>query len=410
MHRANADVRDLRGARQTQGVRQHFRHVFGLQQQLRFVVAAVLGKRFSMRGVAMRPGNMLSTRMPSAVEFIAQAVGNQEFSLKVRHKQFQVVPSGFTLRRNIGVSFPFLLAVPGILREFVSLRPLVAVAQPFQRVARCLCYDARMRYGSQALRFSVVLLLSAEAVAGQQQPKPKDLPEAPVPKQEQVFHKHDNAFRTTVEVLGRRSIFFPDLATSPGPLDTKQKLELFAGKSIAPSRWLASGIGAGVGQARDSLPDYGQGVSGYGKRFGSSMASGVSSEFFTFLFASGLHRDPRYFVSLRGGPWRRIRYGVSRLVVTRTDAGTEGANWPGMLAPLFAESLANSYLPVKEQTAGRTFRRYGVRLGFTAVANVSKEYWPTIFRNLRIAKIAPSLNANSSTAPSRPPGAQHFLP
>ena len=268
-----------------------------------------------------------------------------------------------------------------------------------------------MRYGSRALRFGVILLLSVEAVGAQQEPKPKDLPETPMPKQEQALHKHDNPLRTTVEVLGRRSFFFPDLAASPGPLDTRQKLELFADKAVSPSRILSSAVGAGIGQARDSLPDYGQGMSGYGKRLGSSVATGTSTEFFgTFLFASLLRRDPRYFVSLHGSPLRRVGYGVSRLVVTRTDTGTEGANWPGMLGPLFAESLANSYLPVKEQTAGRTFRRYGVRLGITAGANVLKEYWPTIFRSLRIAKLAPGLNPSSPPGLPRPITPQHFLP
>ena len=268
-----------------------------------------------------------------------------------------------------------------------------------------------MRYGSRALRLAVILLLSSETLAAQQEPKPTELPEAPAPKPEPAPHKRDNAFRTTVEVLGRRSVFFPDLAASPGPLDTKQKLELFAGKSIAPSRLITSGIGAGIGQARDSFPGYGQGMSGYGNRLGSSMATGVSTEFFsTFLFASMLRRDPRYFVSLRGGPWRRIGYGVSRLVVSRTDLGTEGVNWPQRFGPLFAESLANSYLPVKEQTAGRTFRRYGIRLGFSAGTNILKEYWPTIFRNLRIAKIAPGLNPNPSPAVPRPHATLHFLP
>jgi len=246
------------------------------------------------------------------------------------------------------------------------------------------------------------MLVVAEIVAAQQDPKLKDLPEAPRPKQEQAPPKHGNPLGATVGILGRRSIFFPDLATSPGPLRSKQKLELFADKSIAPSRFLTSALGAGIGQARDSLPGYGEGASGYGKRFGSSMATGASTEFFgTFLFSSLLHRDPRYFVSLRGGAWRRMGYGVSRLVVARTDGGNQGGNWPGMLGPNFAESLANSYLPVKEQTAGRTFRRYGVRLCFTAGTNVLKEYWPSIFRSLRIQKFAPGLRPDS-TPPSQP--------
>jgi hypothetical protein len=253
-----------------------------------------------------------------------------------------------------------------------------------------------MHCRSWALGLGSILFLAAQAVAAQQQPE--DLPESPASKQV-PSHKHDSALQATFQTLSRRSIFFPDLAASPGPLSSKQKLELFAGKSLAPSRFLSSALSSGVSQARNSLSDYGQGMAGYGNRFGSSMASGASTEFFsTFLFASLFRRDPRYFVSLRDGPWRRVGYGVSRLVVARTDAGREGLNWPGILGPLFAEGLANSYLPAAQQTAGDTFSRYGMRLGFTAGANIVKEYWPTIFRSLRIAKIAPGLSPESPSA------------
>ena len=266
-----------------------------------------------------------------------------------------------------------------------------------------------MHSSSWALRLGSILLFAAEGIAAQQQPKPKDLPEAPAPRVAEPSHQHDSALQATFEILGRRSIFFPDLAASPGPLSSKQKLELFAGKRVAPSRFLSSALSSGVSQARNSLPEYGQGMAGYGKRFGSSMATGASTEFFgTFLFASLFRRDPRYFVSLRGGPWHRIGYAVSRLVVARTDRGREGANWSGILGPLFAEGLANSYLPVSEQSAGETFRRYGLRLGFTASSNIVKEYWPTIFRSLRMAKIAPGLGPDSSPPGPRPLAAPCF--
>jgi len=86
-------------------------------------------------------------------------------------------------------------------------------------------------------------------------------------------------------------------------------------------------------------------------------------------------------------------------VVTRTDDGGLGANWPGMIAPLMAEGLANTYLPVKEQTAGRTFQRYGLRIGLNTASNLLREYWPSIFRSLGISKIIPA--SNSSPAPPR---------
>ena len=245
-----------------------------------------------------------------------------------------------------------------------------------------------------ALRLVVLLMSVAAPAAAQQEPKP-DLPDAPTPKQANAPRQRQNPINTTIEVLERRSIFFPEIATSPGPLSVKQKFELFAGESVAPSRFLRSAAGAGVSQARNSLDGYGQGMGGYGKRFCFSMATAASSNFFgTFLISSMLHRDPRYFVTLHGGPGHRIGYALSRIVVSRTDEGKNAANWAGMIAPLLAEGLANSYLPVKEQTAGRTFQRYGIRIGLNTAGNALREYWPTIFRSLRITKIAPAPNPN----------------
>lgn len=258
--------------------------------------------------------------------------------------------------------------------------------------------------GISAPGLIAILLAFVETGTAQQESKPKELPDAPAAKQENAPPKHENPLNETIEILGRRSIFFPDLATSPKPLTGKQKFELSADESIAPSRLVSSALGAAIGQAADSLPGYGQGMSGYGKRFGSSMASAASDHFFeTFLLPALLHRDPRYFVSLRGGAGYRIKYALSRTVVTRTDDGKSAANWPGILGPLLAESLANSYLPEKEQTAGRTFRRYGFRVGLNTASKVVREYWPTIFRSLRISKIAPGATPDPGPATPRAP-------
>src|SRR6266705_1526374 len=252
-----------------------------------------------------------------------------------------------------------------------------------------------MRHGSSAVRLMALLVGVAATASAQERPKPQDLPDAPVAKQQSTPQEHENRVQTTIEVLQRRSIFFPDIATSAGPLSVKQKFELFADESVAPSRFLSSAAGAGISQARNSLDGYGQGMGGYGKRFGSSMATVASTNFFgTFVISSALHRDPRYFVTLHGGAGHRIGYALSRIVVSRKDDGRDAANWPGILGPLLAESLASSYLPVKEQTAGRTLQRYGIRIGLNTASNALREYWPTIFRNLRITRIAPGLKSD----------------
>jgi hypothetical protein len=41
---------------------------------------------------------------------------------------------------------------------------------------------------------------------------------------------------------------------------------------------------AGISQAEDEFPEYGQGASGFGKRYGATLADEVSSSFFTDEF------------------------------------------------------------------------------------------------------------------------------
>jgi hypothetical protein len=252
-----------------------------------------------------------------------------------------------------------------------------------------------MRHGSTLLRLMVLCLTGVATAEAQQDPKPQNLPDGPTAKPQVEAPKRQNPFNATVGVLTKKSIFFPNMATSVGALSTKQKFELFADESVAPSRFLSSAAGAGIGQAQNSLAGYGQGAEGYGKRFASSMATAASTNFFgTFVIAGVSHRDPRYFVTLHPGVRYRIGYALSRIVVSRTDDGRNAANWPGMLGPLLAESLANSYLPVKEQTAGRTFQRYGIRIGLNTASNALRQYWPTIFRRLGVTKIAPGLGSD----------------
>jgi hypothetical protein len=261
----------------------------------------------------------------------------------------------------------------------------------------------------------VVALVTLGATGAQEEAKRANLPDAPAAKQNGTAprQKPENGrLKTTLEILGKRSLFFPDLATDKGPLSSGKKLELAVDETIAPSRFLASAFTASISQARNTLPGYGQEWGGYGKRFGSSMASSASSHLFgTFLLPAMLRQDPRYFVKLRGGAGQRVTYAFRRVLVTRTDDGGEAFNWSGLIGSLFAESLANSYLPDGERTAGKTFTRFGIRMGFSAASNVVKEYWPTIFKSLRMSKLVPSEQSDPGTvtppSPTVPPRKPH---
>src|SRR2546427_10834932 len=131
-----------------------------------------------------------------------------------------------------------------------------------------------MRHSSSALRLIAVLVTMAATTTEQLAPKHQDLPDAPVAKQENAPQKRQNRFNTTIEVLERRSIFFPSIPTSRGALSSKQKFGLFSDASVAPSRFLSSAPGTGSSQARNSLGGDGRGMGCYRERFRPSRASG----------------------------------------------------------------------------------------------------------------------------------------
>jgi len=209
------------------------------------------------------------------------------------------------------------------------------------------------------------------------------LPDSPQAKQQPAVSAPEQGAGKFIGYMTKRSLFFPDIAVSPHPLSVGGKFELFANESISPETILVSAFGAGFEQWRDTPPGYKQGAEGYGKRFGASMATNASSSFFgTFLGASVLHQDPRFFPQGHPTFWGSVAYSARRLFVTRSDSGNNVFNASGLIGPLGGEALANTYLPRTEQTGAKTGERYGFDLAWKFAGNMFKNYWPTIFHDM----------------------------
>src|SRR5258707_1863019 len=201
------------------------------------------------------------------------------------------------------------------------------------------------------------------------------------------------------------SIFFPDIATSPGPLTTGGKFKLFVNQSISPPYILESAFSAAFDQARNVPKGYGQGWAGYGSRFGADMARSSSSSFFgTFLFASLLHQDPRFFPESKPSFWGSLKYSTQRVLITRNESGRDAFNTSGLLGPLASEALANVYLPSSEQTVGKTLTRFASDLAWRVGGNMFKNYWPTFFRTMGLNKlrVIPDPGKSSGLEQARP--------
>jgi hypothetical protein len=232
--------------------------------------------------------------------------------------------------------------------------------------------------------FGVIGFASITAAFAQETPKPQtqtgtsSASQAPAPS--------NIPGKGFYSLLQKKSLFFPNIATSTKRLSTGGKFKLFVDNSISLSAISWSALTSGISQAENSPTGFGQGWDAYAKRFGSSMGSQASSEFFgTFVLASALHEDPRFYPEANPSFGHAVRYSVQRVFVTRNDDRRDVANWSGLAGPLMAEGLANVYWPDRNRTVGDTFLRYGLDLATRAGGNLFREYWPVFSGKIHLA-------------------------
>ncbi len=241
-------------------------------------------------------------------------------------------------------------------------------------------------HGALAQKSETPSLPDAPGLAGQsaqtQEPAATPVTANPIQGSVQVFR-----------LLERKSLVFPDLATSQGPLTDWEKFKLAANNSISLSTIGGVAVGALYNQAVDSPSGYGQGAEGYGKRFGAGMARSASENLFgTFLLASLLHQDPRFYVRRNLSFTQSVKYSAKRIVFTSSDSGEKEINYSGLIGPLMSEGLANAYYPDENRTIGSTMTRYASDLGWRFGGNLLRQYWPSINRRLRLVPETSSTN------------------
>jgi hypothetical protein len=191
--------------------------------------------------------------------------------------------------------------------------------------------------------------------------------------------------------LQSKSIVFPDIALSSERLSPGQKFQLFVDNSVALDTITYAILGSAIGQADDSPTGFGEGGDAYAKRFGSSMARQASSEFFgTFILASALHEDPRFYAEIHPTFFHAVKYSFQHVFIMRSDDGRDVVAWSKLGGPLLAEGLANAYWPDRNRTVGDTLFRYGLDLAAKAGGNMLREYFPVFYAKVRHARPSPA--------------------
>jgi len=207
-----------------------------------------------------------------------------------------------------------------------------------------------------------------------QQTPPPDAPQAKKPDDGKSGTSKDRIFWALPNFLTLED------ADKVPPLTTGQKFKVVAQGVFDPSEFLLVGVVAGLGQASDSNPSYGQGFQGYAKRYGTAYGDTAIENFMVgAIFPSIFRQDPRYFQSGHGGFWHRTGHAVSRVFVTRTDAGGQQFNYSELGGALTAAAISNyTYHPHSDRGFGNVAKTAGTQIGFDVGTYMLKEFWPDI--------------------------------
>ncbi len=137
---------------------------------------------------------------------------------------------------------------------------------------------------------------------------------------------------------------------------------------------------AGLEQASDNIPEYGQGFEGYGKRYITAYADNAVEDFMAdAILPSLLRQDPRYYQLGHGGFARRMFHAFSRLFITRTDSGTEQFNYSEVLGAGIAAAISDyGYHPASDQSVGNVAGVWGTQMGWDLTTYMLKEFWPDL--------------------------------
>jgi len=192
-------------------------------------------------------------------------------------------------------------------------------------------------------------------------------------------------------VLGVFPNYYVSYEPNPAPMAARQKFQLAWKMSIDPITWAMTAALAGGEQATNTFAGYGQGMQGYGKRFGANYADGFDDTMIGGAILPSLFRqDPRYFYKGTGSVPSRAMYAIANSVICKGDNGRWQPNYSSILGGLAAGSISNLYYPATD--------RSGLDVTFTnALIGTAEGAMQNLFQEFVVRRLTPRLPRYPST-------------
>jgi hypothetical protein len=201
--------------------------------------------------------------------------------------------------------------------------------------------------------------------------------------------KHDQAeeqlkAQEKQRVMGVMATFNTTTNQNAIPLSPGQKFQLFFKSATDPWPFGLTAVVAGIGQADDSNPTWGQGMKGYATRFGAAYSDYFLGNFFgNAVLPSIWHEDPRYYQKGTGSVTSRFLWAAGSTGWCKRDNGKWGPNYANVIGNLTGAAIARVYYPASERTVGNTITD-GLTVSAEGIVGAEViEFWPDMVRHYK---------------------------
>ncbi len=177
-------------------------------------------------------------------------------------------------------------------------------------------------------------------------------------------------------VLGVFPNFYSSYDWNAPPMLPRQKFALAFRSMIDPMTFVGAGMIAGVEQAKDTFPGYGQGSVGYARRYGAAYANSFAGRMLGgAVFPSLFHQDPRYFYKGSGSVFSRAFYAISTALITKADNGNWQPNYSHVLGNFTAGAISNLYYPASSRGLSLTLINGALETAGDAATDFMREFF-----------------------------------
>ncbi|MGI4829895.1 MAG: carboxypeptidase-like regulatory domain-containing protein [Janthinobacterium lividum] len=195
-----------------------------------------------------------------------------------------------------------------------------------------------------------------------------------VMSQEQIANEELKE-ETRQRVLGLLPNFYTSYVWNAAPLTARQKYRLGFRTVIDPWVFVRTGITAGIQQANNTYPEYGNDGASYVKRYFAAYGDAVTGRIIgSAILPSIFHQDPRYFYRGTGGVPRRVLHALVSSVAARTDGGRVEPNYSTTLGNFTAGYLSRTWHPGSENGISLAVDNMLIGIGDSAARNLAQEF------------------------------------